>query len=125
VIVWRTVDIRDPATGDSLGSVRRRRLELDVTAVEDLFCIARVHIPAPNIFGNLFGQQTTWIAGGDPEDQEKIVLKEGDDVVIYATEKRRRVNSRELTSEWVEFSPCSADNRLTPVCNRSRSAASA
>lgn len=84
-IVWRSVDIRDPNTNESLGSVLRRRLQLDVRSVEERFCVASVHIPAPNVLGSFFGRQTTWITGMEVKDEALVPLKSGDQVTVYST----------------------------------------
>jgi hypothetical protein len=85
VTVWREVEITDPVTDESLGTVLRSRLHLTVTFLEERFCLAKVKIQSPNIVGHLFGQQAQWITGSGVPDNDRVPLSMGDQVTIYST----------------------------------------
>jgi hypothetical protein len=85
VTVWRSVEITDPKTGDSLGSYLRAQLRLEVSLVDERFSLARVRIEVPNFTANIFGRQTKFITGAGVDD-EHVPLKVGDDVTIVTRE---------------------------------------
>lgn len=99
VTVWRKVEIHDPESDEPLGSVLRSRLRLDVTLVEELFCLAKVRVQAPNFMANIFGRQTAWITGAEVEEGDHVPLKSGDKVMLYtdANVEKRDPDGRELT----------------------------
>ena len=87
VTVWRSVEINDPKSGAPLGSFLKARLQLNVSLVDDLFCLARVRIQAPNYAAAIFGKQTQWITGAGAEEDERVPLKSGDEVTIYTSDE--------------------------------------
>tara|TARA_R110002124_G_scaffold126756_3_gene286460 strand:- start:48863 stop:49276 length:414 start_codon:yes stop_codon:yes gene_type:complete len=87
VTVWRSVEIKDPKSGASLGAFLQARLQLDVSLVDDLFCLARVRIQVPNFTAAIFGKQTKWITGAGAEENERVPLKLGDEVTVYTSDE--------------------------------------
>ena len=86
VTVWRSVEIKDPNSGAYLGSFLKARLQLNVSLVEDLFCLARVRIQVPNYTAAIFGKQTQWITGTGVKEDEQVPLNPGDEVTIYTSD---------------------------------------
>lgn len=86
VTVWRTVEIEDPETGESLGSYLRSQLHLQVSFVEERFSLAEVKIEVPNFAANIFGRQVKFITGGGVDD-EHVALNVGDEVTIVTQDE--------------------------------------
>jgi hypothetical protein len=86
VTVWRTVEITDPISGDILGSVNKARIQLRVTMVADLYCLAEVEVAAPAFMSSVFGQQMKWIVSDSIVDEEHVRISAGDEVTVYTAD---------------------------------------
>lgn len=81
-IVWRSVDVKDPDTGDLLGSVRLQNLRLDVYEVQPLFCVARVETTTLGSFAGLFKPSKVIASSSQVLDQDHVTLAVGDAVTV-------------------------------------------
>jgi hypothetical protein len=82
VIVWRWVDVKDPDTGDILGSVRLQNLRLDVYDVQPRFCLARVETLGFGSIAGLFKPSKVIASSNQVLDQEQVRLAVGDAVTV-------------------------------------------
>lgn len=81
VSVWRVVEIKDPDTNASLGSVRREVVSLEVNFVEDEFSIAKVRVQASAWPSSMFGVQPKIFLGS--KDDERVRVTEGDELTVF------------------------------------------
>jgi hypothetical protein len=82
VIVWRSVDVEDPDTGDVLGTVRLQNLRLQVYDVRPLFCLARVEVNSVASFAGLFKPSKVIASSNRVLDEEQVRLAVGDAVTV-------------------------------------------
>jgi hypothetical protein len=82
VIVWRSVEVKDPDTGDVLGTVRLQNLRLDVYEVYPLFCLARVENTSFGSFAGMFKPSKVIASRAQVLDQDHVTLAVGDEVTV-------------------------------------------
>lgn len=82
VIVWRSVDVADPDTGDVLGTVRLQNLRLEVYEVQQLFSLARVESSGFNPLASMFKPSKVIASSDRALDQERVQLAVGDAVTV-------------------------------------------
>ncbi|ROS33765.1 FlgT C-terminal domain-containing protein [Curtobacterium sp. PhB78] len=81
VKVMRQIDIFDPESSESLGSITRTVLTLDVVSVQEKLAIAR--IPVQSMLAPILGRREKIIGGVDVTDSTTVMLTEGDDVAVF------------------------------------------
>lgn len=102
VIVWRSVEVKDPDTGDVLGSVRLQNLRLDVYEVQPRFSLARVETRGfGSSLGGIFAPSKVIASSNRVLDQEQVQLGIGDAVTVMIDDSllAASVEDDELPSE--------------------------
>lgn len=82
VIVWRSVDVKDPDTGDMLGTERLQNLRLDVYEVQPRFSLARVETRGFSSFGGIFKPSKVIASSNRVLDQEQVQFAVRDAVTV-------------------------------------------
>lgn len=85
VTLWNQVEVKDPKTGNSLGKVWLDKLNLYVTFVDDLFCIAEVR--SANKMGtfNFFTPEKTIRNWSGQDNEGTVEVNDGDEATIYTS----------------------------------------
>jgi hypothetical protein len=82
VVHWRTVDVTDPDTGETLGSVRLPNLRLEVSEVYERFSLARVEYQTPNFLAGMFKPSKVIASSDRALGQERVQLAPGFPVTV-------------------------------------------
>lgn len=83
VIVWRLVEVKDPDTGEILGTVRLQNLRLEVYEVHERFSLARVQTQGLNPFAGIFKPSKVIASSNRALDQDEVRLSVGDPVTVF------------------------------------------
>ncbi len=81
VSVTQNIEIYDPDTNESIGTIERTILTLRVISVQPRLSIAR--IPARNMVTAAMNQRDKEIVGASAVDSTSVTLLEGDDLTVY------------------------------------------
>lgn len=82
VIVWRSVDVDDPDTGDTLGTVKLQNLRLKVYEVHPRLALAKIEPRGFNPLAGMFKQDKVIASSDRVLDQERVKLAVGDAVTV-------------------------------------------
>lgn len=85
VEVNREIEIFDPDSMESLGSIKRTVLALRVVEVQSRLSIAR--IPAKSMLSAALGQREKEISGAAEVDSTRVSLSKGDEVAVFVASK--------------------------------------
>lgn len=87
VVIWRTIQVRDPDTKERLGEVKLEKLHLRVREVSDRFCIA-ITLPRTTFNGGGWfhgGAATIRMASGSKGD-DAVLVEVGDPATIIVAQ---------------------------------------
>lgn len=82
--LWRTITIKDPTTGDELGSARVSTLKVRVTFVKPRFCIAST-VTQSTAFAVAFGRRPKISGASSRSSDEYVDVNVDDPATIYLT----------------------------------------
>jgi len=85
VVVWRHVDVKDPDTKESLGTVRLQNLRLTVSDVYERFALARVDTGS-NILAGMFKPSKIIASSSRALDEDSVSLGPGDEVSVFVAD---------------------------------------
>lgn len=80
VMVRRRIDIFDPDSSESLGSIDRTVLTLNVISVQEKLSVAR--IPTQSMLAPMLNRREKTIGGTGVRESSTVTLKDGDDVTV-------------------------------------------
>lgn len=86
VLVWRSVEVRDPDTNGILGTVRLENLRLEVSEVHEYFSLARVRAAGINPLQSMFKPSKVIVSSDRALDLEQVRLNAGDEVTVLIEE---------------------------------------
>ena len=89
VTLWRIVDVKDPESGEQLGSVRLDNLKLDVTLVDAKYCVASVRSSSALFAGSaIFGTRKRIAKDPHPDREDDLVrVRPGDEATVYVRDE--------------------------------------
>jgi hypothetical protein len=90
VVIWRTADLSDPDTGESLGKLKMEALRLSVVHVQDNLCVGQVTSPVETegittgiVLGGWEKKKRATYNDAAADGRNLILVRVGDEATIY------------------------------------------
>jgi hypothetical protein len=90
IVLWRTADLSDPDTGQSLGKLRMESLRLSVVHVQEHLCVGQITSPAETaglstglVLGAWEQKKRATRNSGDADGKNLILVRVGDEATVY------------------------------------------